>query len=334
MVWAWAKRLKDWLGAPELDWVQVELTTRCDARCVYCPHTVRGADWRGRDMPVELFRSLLPSLGQTRHVHLQGWGEPLLHPGFFEFVRLAKAKKCAVSTTSNGNLLDADRVRRLVESDVDVLGVSLAGTRAETNDALRAGTGLERLRRGLGRLAEEKERLGSGHPVVHLAYLNVTDAPEELAALPELARSLGVAKIMVNEPSPLTTPEIPGWSATTSPQQAQAREALYQELADRAQALGLEMFWAGRLLRESGLRCTENPGASCVVGVDGQVSPCMFGTTALASDHTLTFGDVHHQSLTDIWHSAPYASFRALFDPDAAPDWPAPCAGCALRGRG
>lgn len=334
MGWAWMKGLLDRLGAPELDWVQVEITTRCDARCVYCPRTAQGSRWPARDMPLELFRSLLRCLGQTRQAHLQGWGEPLRHPNFLEMVRLCRDKGLAVSTTTNGNALDDAMARSLVDLEVATLGVSLAGARADTNDALRRGTSLDRLARGLASLTEHKARASRDLPEVHLAYLDLSQDPEELFALPGLARKLGITKIMLSAPSPRTTPDLPGWP-TVRRSEAEG-EATYLELARRAAELGLDVFWTARLHRESGRLCTENPTGACVVGVDGLVTPCVFCMSALDA-RPMIFGDINQQSLTDIWHSGAYADFRALFAPPGPSDqetWPEACARCPLRACG
>src|SRR5512139_1023466 len=107
-----AKRFSRWLAdrwekvrIPSLDWIQVGVTSRCNALCSYCPRTVCGSAWADRDLPIETFSKLLPAFGKTGMVHLQGWGEPFLHPGFFEMVSLTKRAGCAVGTTTNGTLL-------------------------------------------------------------------------------------------------------------------------------------------------------------------------------------------------------------------------------------
>jgi len=339
MIRGWVKRLLDRLGAPELDWVQVEITTRCNARCSYCPRTALWPCWPNRDMPLEDFRNLLRCLGQTRQAHLQGWGEPLLHPQFFEMVRLCKGKGLAVSTTTNGVKLDDACLRRLMESGLDVLGVSLAGVRPEANDALRAGTSMAHLADSLASLAELKARLGRNSPEVHLAYLNVSDGPDDLALLPELACGMGIAKIMISEPSPSATPVLPGLTLDRERRGLPDRELAYERLARLGATLGLEVFWASQLRRAAGLVCTENPSAACVVGVGGQVSPCVFCAPTLTGGGTrgpapLVFGELGRDSLTDIWHSGPYSRFRAMFDSgEQEHRWPEQCMACPQRGR-
>ncbi len=71
------------LLAPFLDWIQVEVTSHCNAQCTYCPHAVFGEFWQNRHMPLDLYRKLSRAFRRTSLVYLQGWGEPLLHPQFF-----------------------------------------------------------------------------------------------------------------------------------------------------------------------------------------------------------------------------------------------------------
>ena len=87
---------------PRLDWIQVEVTTHCQAACWYCPHTVYRDHWDSRHLDPATWRGILPALKRARLVHLQGWGEPLLHPDFFTLVSQAKAVGCQVGTTTNG----------------------------------------------------------------------------------------------------------------------------------------------------------------------------------------------------------------------------------------
>jgi MoaA/NifB/PqqE/SkfB family radical SAM enzyme len=329
MAFGWLKALLAGLAPRlDLDWVQVEITTRCNARCVYCPRSAPDAP-PGRDMAPELFRSLLGQLGRTRHIHLQGWGEPLLHPRFFDMLAAGKARGLAVSTTTNGVLLDEDAATRLVELGLDVLGVSLAGVRPEANDAVRVGAGMERLLGAMERLAEAKARLGGG-PAVHLAYLDRTGDAADLtdwAELPGLARRLGADKIMVSRPHPLATP------AKAAAPEPDGWESACAELAARCAEAGLEAFWPARLREATGHACTENPGAACVIGVGGEVSPCVFTTPAAGQRAArMVLGDLNHDGLAQIWAAPDYARFRAAFDGARAADLPPACRACPLRG--
>lgn len=65
-------------GKPRLlDCIQVEVTSVCPGRCVYCPHTTQAGYWRSRHMEAATFARLWPLMQESGRVHLQGWGEPL-----------------------------------------------------------------------------------------------------------------------------------------------------------------------------------------------------------------------------------------------------------------
>jgi MoaA/NifB/PqqE/SkfB family radical SAM enzyme len=117
---------------PWIDWIQVEVTLRCNAACTYCPRTVYRSTWENRDLSLDTFERLLPILAKTKMVHLQGWGEPLLHKQFFEIVASVKKAGCKVGTTTNGMMLDRPAISRLVESGIDHVAFSLTGIGEKT----------------------------------------------------------------------------------------------------------------------------------------------------------------------------------------------------------
>ncbi|NHZ45155.1 radical SAM protein, partial [Nitratidesulfovibrio liaohensis] len=144
---------------PRWDWVQVEVTTRCDAACIYCPRTACGFGWRDEDMSMALFRRVLVACRGARHLHLQGWGEPLLHPRYPDMLAEAVAAGYVVGLTTNGVHLDAGMAGVLVDAGVDMVALSLAGVGAR-NDAVRRGAPTARVLAALDALREAKARAG------------------------------------------------------------------------------------------------------------------------------------------------------------------------------
>lgn len=62
--------------------------------------------WRSRHMEAATFARLWPLMQESGRVHLQGWGEPFLHPRFMDFAALARKAGCRVSTTTCGLRMD------------------------------------------------------------------------------------------------------------------------------------------------------------------------------------------------------------------------------------
>lgn len=97
---------------PVRDVHQIELTTRCNLRCKYCPspHLPRpkaDMEWGAFEQALELVKHFVRRGTQTE-LSLTGIGESLLHPRFIEAVAAARAaigQSRPLVITTNGLLL-------------------------------------------------------------------------------------------------------------------------------------------------------------------------------------------------------------------------------------
>ncbi len=124
----------------------VELTTRCNCRCMHCFVRARGS--RRSSLPADLAREWLrEGYGLCyRHLHLTG-GEPLLWDGLPELVDHAFSLGCkTVLLNTNGTLLSGERLGRLAAHDGVILSVSVQGPEPFHERVRGAGT---RWRKGL-----------------------------------------------------------------------------------------------------------------------------------------------------------------------------------------
>ncbi len=323
-----------------LDWIQVEVSTRCVGRCVYCP--VPRFDHRGRQrlMSMETFERLEPSFGSVDLVFLQGWGEPLLHPRFREMARRANAAGPRVGFTTAGVHLDRAARRALLDSDIDVVAVSLAGARA-SHDRWRPGSPLETIDRNLRRLRRERE--AAAGPALHVAYLLLRDNARELEEAVMLASEWGAREIVVSDLALVLDASLQEQSLLARPDAwPRVREAV-AAARTRAAAEGIRLH--APVPGDEQWTCGENVLRSCFVAVTGDVSPCVMTSPTLAQlthwlgghrhpIRTLTFGSIRDQPLPAIWRSAPARDFRnalrerAWAPPDQRPPPPAPCRHC------
>jgi putative metalloenzyme radical SAM/SPASM domain maturase len=108
--------------------IYVELTTRCNLQCRMCVKYAEGSCIAEGDMPLEMFRKILPSLGEVGTLILNGIGEPLLHPDLEEIIALARLQMPAHGTIgfqSNGFLLDEHRALHLMQAGLGTICLSL-----------------------------------------------------------------------------------------------------------------------------------------------------------------------------------------------------------------
>ena len=289
-----------------------------------CPVTVLAERWPALDLPWESFERIARAFEKTKWVHLQGWGEPLLHRRIFDMIALAKSAGCRVGFTTNGTRLTHQAGERLLDLGLDVLAVSIAGAAKHSHEAIRVGSNFERLVEALRRFAAQKARRKSAVPKLEIFFLMT---PANLAELPqavELAAALGADELVATNLDYVITPQLDALRAFAPSPPARAQREAMDEARLAAQRLGIG-FRANSLEPREMAVCDLNPLKILFISADGSVSPCVYtsltGQTAIprffdgkpVSIPPVYFGNVNEQELTEIWEQPAYRAFRRQF---------------------
>ena len=144
--------------APVLTSVNLELTNHCNLRCTICPVNTTMRRAKGYMDPA-LFRRVIDENPEIHFVLAFQWGEPLLHPDFFELVRYAKDRGVSTMITSNGTFLTPENRRKLLECGLTRITFSVDGD-SETHRAIRSYD-LDTLRRDVKAFVAERDAAGS-----------------------------------------------------------------------------------------------------------------------------------------------------------------------------
>jgi len=143
--------------SPVLTSVNLELTNHCNLRCTICPVNTTMRRAKGFMDPA-LFRRVIDDNPQIHFVLAFQWGEPLLHPNFFELVRYAKDRGVSTMITSNGTYLTPENRKKLLECGLERITFSVDGD-AASHFAIRSYD-LETLRRDVKTLVAERDAAG------------------------------------------------------------------------------------------------------------------------------------------------------------------------------
>jgi MoaA/NifB/PqqE/SkfB family radical SAM enzyme len=165
---------------------QIEPTTRCNYTCGFCA----GRSMRQGDLAWETFLRFLDQTPTLQHVELQGEGEPLMHPRFFEMVAECRRRGIQVSLITNGSLL-AQNVDRLLDADIESIDVSMESADAADFQSIRGGK-LSKVTEGLRLLMSRRRELGKARPVVGIAVTVLTRTLGAMANIVALYRELGL----------------------------------------------------------------------------------------------------------------------------------------------
>jgi MoaA/NifB/PqqE/SkfB family radical SAM enzyme len=301
--------------------LQVEVTSRCTRQCAICPRSALASAWRDGDLADTTWDRLREDLGLARHVHLQGWGEPLLHPRLPEMVDEVKAAGSDVGITTNGDLLEP-AIDWIVEKRVDQVVLSVAGDDA-THAELRSGARLDETWTVLRRLIHRRGKKKT--PKVKVSYLLTRRNCEQIPGIVEAAADVGADEIFVIHLD--CTP-----SRELRDEAAFGASGLIPEAAvaiDRATRLARTRkitFRAPSISRQDILVCALDPPSVVFVGWNGRVGPCVYlglpvdgpiprwdenGATTV---EPMVYGDLAEGGLAQILRGERFRSFAGAFD--------------------
>lgn len=334
--------------------VYVELTTDCNLACAMCPRN----SWSeaGGTMSAETFGRLVEQLAAMAGpitVNFSGYGEPMAHERFWEYLAAARSAGLATEIVTNGLLMDVAAAERLVELGADRVVVSIDGLSEATSDGLHAGS-FPTVAANLRRLYHLRLMRGASAPELGVEFIATRRNVHELPRLKSLSQALGFSSILVTNLIPSTpelcddvlygrpgtlgrgggpSPEIPLLDMPNFDAASPASEAV-----ERLRGAGTLLYSNGQCVSGQSPGCrfvTEGRTAVCW---DGSVSPCL----PLMHTHEYYFrrsrrqvvryhlGNVNDASLEAIWRGDEYRAFRKRvreFDFSPCSD----CGGCDLR---
>ena len=284
---------------------------------------------------MDLFDNVTSFFKYTNMVYLQGWGEPLLNNDIFEMIRVCKDRGKLTGFTTNGMLLTEDTIRKLVDLDLDIIGISLAGTTAPTHNRIRRGTDFSKVISHLETLdkikAEKKTRL----PSVHLSYLMLRSNFHELKDILTLAKRVGAKQIVASNLTLIIDPELSSEAIFNDIVRIDYYRDTLDEIRYEAANENIIFDYHGPGLDDDSLCCRENVRHACVINVEGEVVPCVFNDPVLCENRELgddkprhyifkdqsfqlrsmSFGNISNESLMRIWNKKEYTKFREHFKP-------------------
>jgi radical SAM protein with 4Fe4S-binding SPASM domain len=320
--------------------LQIEPVGQCNLRCQMCSIPFRqDGPPHGPPafMPFETFVKLLDQFPSTRELQLQGLGEPMMHPRFFDMVAHAAQKGLTVSTNTNLTLLNPQRAERCVSSGLDMLHVSLDAASAETYERIRVRAHFERVLSNLQLLLDARRRLGSARPGLRIVAVAMRQNLHELPELVRLAARFHIAEVFVqhlcheygesNLP-PRYLPMRRFVQEQTLLDEDPARVAEHFAAAQAtARVLGVQLRLPSTTPRPpgpdaDGPRC-DWPWRGAYVDFRGRALPCCMVSTA----DRIQLGNMVESGVRAVWNGAAYETFRAQLRTDAPPE---PCRSCSI----
>jgi MoaA/NifB/PqqE/SkfB family radical SAM enzyme len=288
-----------------------------------CPRRAWPERWLNQDLSWQNFERLIPALKLFKHIHLSGWGEPLLHSRLWDMAQAARSQGCTVSLTTNGmNLTEAMQMQVL--EHLDMVAVSLDGARAETYERLRPKADFQRVTQQVAALCSRKRALGTQRPEVVLLFMKMRPNVAELPELLQLAAELGVDRVNAANLDFIAASAMESLTLVSSETDPDIT-AIFGQAQRQAEKSSLPFRNVGSQPVSDLMVCDANPLNNIFVTAAGDLTPCVYLGLPVSGEFSRQFfqksvvaqnylyGSIHLQEFLEIFQQPAYQEFTKVF---------------------
>lgn len=152
-------------GKPQLTSLHIELTSRCNERCVHCyiPHEDKICN-----IDTDLFYDIIRQCKDLNVLHLTlSGGEPMLHKNLCDFLRKCREYDFSVNVLSNLTLLDGEILKEMKANPLLGVQVSLYSMNPDIHDEITQMKGsFEKTKNAILKLIENDIPLQISCPIM------------------------------------------------------------------------------------------------------------------------------------------------------------------------
>jgi organic radical activating enzyme len=280
----WQDKVRDLPGAPTH--VDVELTNRCNFRCLMCATRVRRERKGQGDMAEAVFDKLAAECATLAiPMRVIGWGEPTLHPKWLALLGRAKAKGIMLHFCTNGGRITEAEMAALIDMGLESMKFSFQGLDAAGYREMRNTDFFEALTAKVRRFAELRGERDL--PFLHVSTTITNETPAQVQAFEQ---KLGrYADLVTVGRTFFDTVDLEDCDYSAEERARLDRLKGTQSVVKAHPAFCPEVF------------------DKLTVNFDGTVSAC-----CRDFDHQMLAGELAAMSLVDCWNSAAMRGYRAL----------------------
>jgi len=154
--------------------IVIDVTEVCNLACIHCPHPEfkKSEHYSASYLDPELNKRVVDEVksrgqGLTQYIRYSSEGEPLVHPKGYEMIEYAARNSGVfVTLTTNGTIMNERRTRRLLDSGVHMIDISIDAHKEETYSKIRVNGDLTVTRDNVLRLIRWIKETGAPTKVV------------------------------------------------------------------------------------------------------------------------------------------------------------------------
>lgn len=292
-------------------WIAWEITRRCNLKCVHCRSSSEAVIKEHPDFSTEeAFRVIDDIASYAKPVVVLSGGEPLLRKDVFEIAQYGTDKGLRMCLATNGALVNEERCKKIKESGIRIVSLSLDGSTAEVHDNFRNQKGAFE---GMVRAA----KLFKEHGIEFIVNSSFTKRnQEEIPKVYKLAKELGATAwymfmivptgrgedIMNELISPEDYEELLEWHYEMEKDENDilvrptCAPHYYRVVLQKAKEDGEKFERRTLKFSTGGAKGCIAGQLICLIDVDGNVLPCSYFPKSA--------GNVREKTFKDIWENS------------------------------
>jgi len=291
--------------------IYLELTNRCNMNCAICYR--HSWDEKMQDMSSKLFENIrkdIAGIASINSVVLGGIGEPTFAPLIFRAIE--ELGDFRLILTTNAFYINDDLTHLIVRYVDDVM-VSLDGM--HDNFKRIRGADLDVIVKNIIKINEFKLSAGRNLPQLGIQFVISRDNMNDIFDVIDLANKFKIHTLVLVNLIPQT--KLNADKIIYTRYENKEANLLFKKILSYSGRKGVNVQFPNYELKTE-RRCSFVDDEAAFVTASGDVVPCyrmahtykeyVFGREKTVLKHC--FGNVNENSLSDIWNSAEYQSFR------------------------
>jgi MoaA/NifB/PqqE/SkfB family radical SAM enzyme len=307
---------------PYPSYIEIEVTTRCNLRCILCERTYW--DEPNKDMSFEEFKMIGDQFPRLKWIGLTGIGESFINKDFIKMLRYVKERNIFVEIYDTFFFIDEKISNELIDLGIDIIFVSLDAATKETYEKIRVGSNFERVINNIQTFIKLRRERKAAFPRLHFHFvvnkLNYHEIPQYIELIDSFSKE---EKFRIQFSRMLHEFE------QTKGFFMEVPEKIIQDTEFKARDKGIPVIW------NLDIHTSKKPVYRCVewtmpfIFVTGHVIPCCSGNEAGKRDFQkrTALGNIFEQNFKDIWNGEKYKQLRRSLKKGKVP---LQCKNCCL----
>jgi len=263
--------------------LMLEPTNFCNLKCPLCPTGQGIINRKKQSLSFEKAKIILDQLGsQIIHLRLWNWGEPLLCKDIFKIIEYAKKYNLFINLSTNAFFLNKDFAKKLVNSKLDEIIISLDGASEETYKKYRKEGSFFKAIEAIQEINNQKKIQSKKNPIIKLQFIVMRHNQHEIVKIIEIANEIGVNKVFFKSVGRMDLGVKEDITKYLPTKKEFVRKS-FEKIENKCDYLWEEI----------------------TINVDGSVVPC-----CRDANNKYIFGNIFKENFKKIWNNKKYQNFR------------------------